>query len=238
MPTALITGASRGLGQALAYDLAARGWNLVVDGRDPETLARATTRLRRATTNDATVIAIPGDVSDERHREDLAMAVARRGRLDLLVNNAGTLGPSPLPDLTTAPLEAFRKVFEVNTLAPLGLIQRLLPLLTESAGTIVNLSSDAAVEAYPGWGVYGASKAALDHLTAILSEERPDLRILTFDPGDMRTDMHQAAFPNEDISDRPTPEEAVPALLHLLESSPRSGRYRGADQFVVTGGVL
>ena len=238
MPTALITGASRGLGHALAHDLASRGWDLVVDGRDPATLAAATTRLRASATAGATITSITGDVTDERHRAELADAVDHHGHLDLLVNNAGTLGPSPLPSLATVPLAAVREAFEVNTVAPLALVQRLLPVLRRSPGTVVNISSDAAIEGYPGWGVYGPTKAALDHLGAILAAEEPSLRVLTIDPGDMRTDMHQAAFPGEDISDRPTPEEAVPAIWDLVNSSARSGRYRAVDLATSTGGVL
>ncbi len=238
MPTALITGASRGFGQALARDLAIRGWDLVIDGRDEGALASAAAQLRRAATDGAEVIAVPGDVTDDRHREDLASIVTGRGRLELLVNNAGTLGPSPLPALATVPTQALREVFEVTTIAPLALIQRVLPVLAGTPGTIVNITSDAAVEAYPGWGVYGPAKAALDHLSAILGEEHPQLRVYAFDPGDMRTDMHQAAFPDEDISDRPTPEEAVPALWHLVSSSPASGRYRGTEPLAATGGLL
>lgn len=238
MPTALITGASRGFGHALAHDLATRGFDLIVDGRDHRDLATAVARLRRATSGEADIVGLTGDVADPEHRADLADVVSRRGRLDLLVNNAGTLGPSPLPDLASVNPHALREAVETNTIAPLALIQALLPTLTVSKGTIVNISSDAAVEAYPGWGVYGASKAALDHLGAVLAEEHPALRVYTFDPGDMRTDMHQAAFPGEDISDRPTPEEAVPALWHLLASAPPSGRYRGADLLASAGGLL
>lgn len=238
MPTALITGASRGLGHALAHDLASRGWDLIVDGRDAATLATATARLQAAASDDATVTSIVGDVADDSHRADLAATADQHGRLDLLVNNAGTLGPSPLPPLATVPLVAVREAFEINTVAPLALVQRLLPVLRHTPGTVVNVSSDAAVEGYPGWGVYGPSKAALDHLGAILAAEEPSLRVLTIDPGDMRTDMHQAAFPGEDISDRPTPEEAVPAIWDLVNSSARSGRYRAADLVTRTGGVL
>jgi NAD(P)-dependent dehydrogenase (short-subunit alcohol dehydrogenase family) len=238
MPTALITGASRGFGHALAHDLAARGYDLIVNGRDHRDLAIAVARLRRAVVGDADVVALAGDITDPDHRDDLVEVVVRRGRLDLLVNNAGTLGPSPLPDLATVPVRELRETVEVNTVAPLALTQALLPTLAASSGTIVNISSDAAVEAYPGWGVYGASKVALDHLGAVLAAENDAVRIYTFDPGDMRTDMHQAAFPGEDISDRPTPEEAVPALWHLLESAPPSGRYRGADLLAPVGGLL
>jgi NAD(P)-dependent dehydrogenase (short-subunit alcohol dehydrogenase family) len=238
MPTALVTGASRGFGHALASDLTNRGWDLVIDGRDRRSLAAAAETFRRAAPPGVTITAITGDITDDRHREDLAITVDSRGRLDLLVNNAGALGPSPLPPMARIGHQALRDLFEVNTLAPLALVQRLLPRLTETPGAVVNITSDAAVEAYPGWGAYGATKAALDHLSAVLAAEHPALRVYAFDPGDMRTDMHQAAFPGEDISDRPTPEEAVPSLWHLLSSAPASGRYRGADLLAPTGGLL
>jgi NAD(P)-dependent dehydrogenase (short-subunit alcohol dehydrogenase family) len=238
MPTALITGASRGFGHALAHDLAARGFDLIVDGRDHRDLATAVARLRHAVPGNADVVGLAGDVSDPEHRDDLVEVVLRRGRLDLLVNNAGTLGPSPLPDLATVPTRALRETMEVNTIAPLALTQALLPTLKASSGAVVNVTSDASVEAYPGWGIYGASKAALDHLGAVLAAENPGVRFYAFDPGDMRTEMHQAAFPGEDISDRPPPEEAVPALWYLLESARPSGRYRGPDVLAPVGGLL
>ncbi len=237
MPNALITGGSRGFGHALATALAARGWNLVIDARDAERLDRAAGGLRRSTPSPR-IAAIAGDVSDPDHREELARAVAELGRLDLLVNNASDLGPSPLPQLTDLRTGALRTLFEVNTVAPLALVQRTLPALLAAEGTVVNVTSDAATEAYPGWGGYGASKAALDHLSAVLAVEHPELTVLAFDPGDMRTDMHQAAFPGEDISDRPSPEEAVPALLHLLGSDASSGRYRGANLRTPVGALL
>jgi NAD(P)-dependent dehydrogenase (short-subunit alcohol dehydrogenase family) len=208
--TAVITGASRGLGLALARALAGEGWKLVLDARDGDALRAAAP---------ATATLIPGDVTDPDHRLDLLAAAGPD--LDLLVNNASHLGPSPQPRLQDYPLEELRRVFEVDVLAPLALVQLLRPR------TVVNVSSDAAVEAYEGWGGYGSAKAALDHLTAVLAQEHPDLRVLAFDPGDMRTAMHQAAFPGEDISDRPLPETVVPAFLRLLEQP--SGRYRAAD---------
>jgi len=227
MPVALITGASKGLGRALTYALAERGWTLVVD-------ARGRDELRSAARGLANVTAIAGDVTDPDHRSKLAQAAAprggdQRGRLDLLVNNASTLGVSPLPQLADYPLGDLRTVFETNVIAPLALIQLLAEPLTEAGGTIVNVSSDAAVEAYPGWGGYGSAKAALDQLTAVLGAEEPRLRCYAFDPGDMRTEMHQLAFPGEDISDRPEPNTVVPALLRLLDTRPPSGRYRAAD---------
>jgi NAD(P)-dependent dehydrogenase (short-subunit alcohol dehydrogenase family) len=222
MPTALITGASEGLGRALARELADLGWSLVVDARRAEPLAGAIRGL-------ADVVAVPGDVTDPGHRSELAAAVARVGRLDLLVNNASRLGPSPQPPLRGYPLDELRRVYDTNVLAPLALVQLLGPLLVQAAGTIVNVSSDAAVEAYQGWGGYGSSKAALDQLTAVLAAEEPLLRCYAFDPGDMRTQMHQRAFPGEDISDRPAPESVVPALLRLVAERPASGRYRASD---------
>jgi len=222
MPVALITGASRGLGRATARELAGRGWSLVVDARREADLTAAVRDLPGVT-------AIAGDITSAGHRAGLAAAVASLGGLDLLVNNASTLGPSPLPPLSSYDLGALRDVYETNVLAPLALIQLLAGPLRAAGGTIVNVSSDAAVEAYQGWGGYGSSKAALDQLTAVLAAENAGLRCYAFDPGDMRTDMHQQAFPGEDISDRPEPETVVPALLALIGDRPASGRYRAAD---------
>lgn len=222
MPVALITGASRGLGRAAARALAARGWSLVTDARRADDLTRAMAGL-------TDVAAVPGDVTDPDHRARLAAAAGRAGRLDLLVNNASRLGPSPQPALRGYPLGELSRVYETNVFAPLALIQLLAGPLTAASGVIVNISSDAAVEHYPTWGGYGSSKAALDQLTAILAAEEPSLRCYAFDPGDMRTDMHQQAFPGEDISDRPEPDTVVPALLRLLSSRPPSGRYRASD---------
>jgi NAD(P)-dependent dehydrogenase (short-subunit alcohol dehydrogenase family) len=222
MPIALITGASRGLGRAAAHALARRGWSLIVDARRADDLADAMRGL-------ADVVALPGDVTDPGHRAGLAAAVGRAGGLDVLVNNASRLGPSPQPLLRDYPLDELGRVYESNVVAPLALIQLLTAPLAAAAGTIVNVSSDAAVEAYPGWGGYGSSKAALDQLTAVLAAEEPSLRCYAFDPGDMRTDMHQQAFPGEDISDRPEPETVIPALLRLIGERPPSGRYRASD---------
>jgi NAD(P)-dependent dehydrogenase (short-subunit alcohol dehydrogenase family) len=222
-PTALLTGASRGLGRALAIALNGRGWHLVVDGRDADRLARTVADLPRPDL----VTAVPGDVADARHRADLAAAAGPH--LDLLVNNASDLGPSPLPGLADLRPEQLERVLAVNTVAPLAVVQAVLPALRSAGGRILNVSSDAAVEAYAGWGGYGASKAALDQLTAVLAVEHPELRIFAVDPGDMATDMHQAAFPGEDISDRPEPTTVVPAFLQLLDSRPKSGRYRAAE---------
>jgi NAD(P)-dependent dehydrogenase (short-subunit alcohol dehydrogenase family) len=222
MPTAVITGASMGLGRAIAHALAQRGWSLVVDARRPGLLAGAMRGL-------AGVTELPGDVTDPAHRVNLAAEVHRLGRLDLLVNNASRLGPSPQPELLSYPLDELRRVYAANVFAPLAFIQLLAGPLTAAAGTIVNVSSDAATEAYPGWGGYGSAKAALDQLTAILAAEQPRLRCYAFDPGDMRTDLHQQAFPGEDISDRPEPEVAAAALLRLITERPPSGRYRVSD---------
>jgi NAD(P)-dependent dehydrogenase (short-subunit alcohol dehydrogenase family) len=221
--TALITGASRGLGRALAAALSERGWRLVVDGRDAGRLAEAVAALPRP----ENVTAIPGDVADPDHRAALAEAVGPR--LDLLVNNASDLGPSPLPPLARLRPEDLAAVLAVNTVAPLALIQLTLPELQRAHGRVLDISSDAAVEAYAGWGGYGASKAALDQLSAVLAVEHPDLRIYAVDPGDMNTAMHQAAEPGEDLSGLPAPESVVPALLRLVDDDLPSGRYRAAD---------
>lgn len=227
MPVAVITGASRGLGRALATALAERHWILVIDGRDRDALSRATAALHTA--GAGAVHPVVGDVADAEHRADLTSAAATAGGTDLLVNNASLLGPSPQPLLADYPLDILERVYAVNTLAPLALVQALLPQLLEHHGVVVNVTSDAAVEPYAGWGGYGSSKAALDQLTAILSAETPELHVYSFDPGDMRTQMHQEAFPDEDISDRPEPESVVPALLRLLEQDLPSGRVRAAD---------
>jgi NAD(P)-dependent dehydrogenase (short-subunit alcohol dehydrogenase family) len=219
MPVGIVTGASRGLGLALARALDERGWRLVVDARDAAALEAATEGLTGTA-------AIAGDVTDPEHR--MALVEAAGEPLDLLVNNASLLGPSPQPALADYPLAELRSVYEVNVIAPLALAQLALPRLRPGAA-ILDITSDAAVEAYEGWGGYGSSKAALAHLTAILSAEHAELRIYTVDPGDMRTRMQQDAFPGEDISDRPPPEASVPGLLALIEGSLPSGRYRAHD---------
>ncbi|MQA24277.1 MAG: SDR family NAD(P)-dependent oxidoreductase [Micromonosporaceae bacterium] len=224
MPVALITGASAGLGLAAARALAERRCTLVIDARGEDALRTAAAELSAVTQ----VAAIPGDVADPAHRRELADAVAQAGQLDLLLNNASFLGPSPQPALADYPLDVLERVYQVGVFAPLALTQLLLPRLSET-GVVVNISSDAAVEAYPGWGGYGSAKAALDHLTAILAAEHPRLGVYAFDPGDMRTAMHQAAFPDEDISDRPEPETVVPALLRLIDDRPASGRLRASE---------
>lgn len=226
MRTAIVTGGSSGLGLALTAALAGLDWNVVVDARDADHLRTATDALRGR----GQVEPVAGDVTDAGHQQALLDAAARLGGLDLLVHNASELGPSPMPALVDYPGDALSHVFAVNVLAPLALTARALPLLHGSAApVVVALSSDAAVEAYEGWGGYGASKAALDHAMAILGKEQPQMRVYAFDPGDMRTAMHQRAFPGEDISDRPHPDSVVPALLRLLSDAPPSGRYRAAD---------
>lgn len=196
---------------------------MLIDGRGAAAVHAAAGRLGPS------VHPLPGDVTDPRHREALVAAAWQLGGLDLLVNNASALGPSPLPTLRHHPLDGLEEVFRANVVAPLGLIQDALPLLATHRGTIVNVTSDAAVEAYGGWGGYGASKAALEQLSNVLAVEEPDVRVWWFDPGDMRTQMHQDAFAGEDISDRPEPETVVPAFRRLLAERPPSGRYRAAD---------
>src|SRR3954470_2736787 len=215
MPVAIVTGASRGLGLALARALDERGWRVGVDARGAEALEGATAGTG--------VVAIAGDVAAPPPRQ--ALVEAGGDRIHALVNNASLLGPSPLPALADYPLGPLREVYEANVLAPLALCQVALPRMA-AGGAVVNISSDAAVEAYEGWGGYGSSKAALDQLSAILAAEHPELRVYAVDPGDMRTQLHQEAFPGEDISDRPLPEESVPGLLALIEGDLPSGRYQ------------
>jgi NAD(P)-dependent dehydrogenase (short-subunit alcohol dehydrogenase family) len=226
MPVALVTGGSAGLGKALAHALADDGWRVVVDGRDAGRLAEAAAHPQ--------IVAVPGDVSEEWHRGALLEAIEREGRLDLLVHNASTLGPTPLPRLDACSPAELAEVCAVNVGAPLALTADLLPRLLASRGVLMSISSDAAVEHYPGWGLYGASKAALDHLTLTFAAENDGLTAYAVDPGDMRTQMHQDAFPGEDISDRPLPETVVPHLLALLAARPPSGRYRAASVPVTT----
>jgi NAD(P)-dependent dehydrogenase (short-subunit alcohol dehydrogenase family) len=219
MPTAIITGGSRGLGLAVTTALVQRDWRVVTDARDAAALRRATAPLRN-------VVAVSGDVRDPEHRARLVAAAGEQ--VDLLVNNASVLGPSPQPPLSRYPLAELERVYAVNVLAPLALAQLVLPLMPDGA-TLINISSDAAVEAYAGWGGYGSSKAALEQITAILAAEDPALNIYTVDPGDMRTQMHQEAFAGEDISDRPLPDVAVPGLLALIDGERPSGRYRAQE---------
>jgi NAD(P)-dependent dehydrogenase (short-subunit alcohol dehydrogenase family) len=227
MSVALVTGASRGLGRALTTSLAERRWSLVIDARDARALAAASDALHAAGAPE--VHAIAGDVADPVHRARLVAAAAAAGGVDLLVNNASALGPSPMPRLAEYPVQELAGVYAVNVLAPLALTQALLPQITTRGGRVVNVTSDAAVEPYAGWGGYGSSKAALDQLTAILAAETPRLRVYSFDPGDMRTQMHQDAYPGEDISDRPEPDAVVPAMLRLVEEDLPSGRFRATD---------
>jgi NAD(P)-dependent dehydrogenase (short-subunit alcohol dehydrogenase family) len=223
-PVAVITGASQGLGRALAEHLARAGWSLVVDARRSDRLADAAEELRTLTE----VAAVPGDVTEPSHRAALADAAAELGPVQLVVNNASTLGQSPMPSVSDVAPDVLRRAFDVNVVAPVALVQALEPHLARGA-TIVNITSDAAVEPYAGWGAYGASKAALEHISRILAAERDDLRVLVIDPGDMRTEMHQDAFPGEDISDRPEPESSVPGLYALVTSSAPSGRYQARE---------
>jgi len=225
MSTAIITGGSRGFGHALTAALARDGWTVIATGRDTQALDSA------LALDPTRVITIRGDVRDPAHHRELVSAAERAGGLDLLVHNASTLGPSPLPAVAKLTPEELTRIFDVNVVAPLALTNLVLPLLRASAQpTLVALSSDAAVEAYEGWGGYGSSKAALDHLMAVLAAEEPALAVYAFDPGDMRTAMHQNAFPGEDISDRPEPATVVPVLLDLLRERPASGRYQAADR--------
>jgi NAD(P)-dependent dehydrogenase (short-subunit alcohol dehydrogenase family) len=230
MAIAVVTGASRGLGRALAGELAGRGWTLVLDGRDRDALAEAESAILPRRTPDASLVAIAGDVADADHRSALVRAALRLGGLDLVVNNASSLGATPLPRLADYPLGDLARVLDVNVVAPLALVQEALVALQRSARpAVLNITSDASVEAYEGWGGYGLSKAALDHMSAVLAVEEPSLLVWAVDPGDMRTQMHQDAFPGEDISDRPLPEEVVADLVALVEAGPPSGRYRLSD---------
>jgi NAD(P)-dependent dehydrogenase (short-subunit alcohol dehydrogenase family) len=222
---ALVTGASRGLGRALAAGLAREGYDLIIDARDAVALDAAAAEIRWDGGN---VTAIPGDVTDPAHRLALQRAASQAGRLDLLVNNAGTLGASPLPALADYPADELRTAFEVNVIAPIALTQLVLPMLRAAGGAVLNITSDAAVEAYAGWGGYGAAKAALEQASNVLAAEELAVRVWWADPGDLRTDMHQQAFPGEDISDRPLPQTIVPGFVRLITGRLPSGRYRAA----------
>jgi NAD(P)-dependent dehydrogenase (short-subunit alcohol dehydrogenase family) len=228
---AIITGASRGLGLAVAAGLARRGVRLVIDARGGEALETA----RRTLAERTEVIAIHGSITDEAHRAALVAAATSLGGLDLLINNAGVLGPSPLPSLATYPVDAYRDVLEIGAVAPLALTQRALPLLRARSGAVINVTSDSAIEAYEGWGGYGSAKAALEQLSRVLAAEEPGVRVWWTDPGDLRTAMHQEAFPGEDISDRALPETAVPGFLRLIDGWPPSGRIRVADLVDLAG---
>jgi NAD(P)-dependent dehydrogenase (short-subunit alcohol dehydrogenase family) len=222
---AVITGASRGLGLALARTLAAEGYSLVLDGRDAGALRDAAASLPSGTP----VAALRGDITDPAHRAELGRAADDLGGPSLLINNAGTLGASPLPALADYPIEGLRDAFEVNVLAPIALTQLLLPGLRRRGGAVLSITSDAAVEPYAGWGGYGAAKAALEQACNVLAAEENTVRVWWVDPGDLRTAMHQAAFPGEDISDRPLPESVRPAFMRLIAQRLPSGRYRAAD---------
>ncbi len=224
MPVAVITGASQGLGLALATALAERGWSLVLDARRTELLTAATAGLPGGPHR-----VVPGDVTDPMHRSALARAADELGGADLLVNNASTLGRSPLPAFADLEAATYTRILGVNVVAPMALVRVLLPQLRAKHAVVLNISSDAAVEAYETWGGYGSAKAALDHASRILAAEEPSLRVYAVDPGDMRTAMHQDAFPGEDISDRPLPEQAVPALIGLVAGDHPSGRLRAAQ---------
>ena len=230
MRTAIVTGASRGFGLALARKLAEDDWNLVIDARHRPELIQASEGLD--VKGRGTIVPLDGDVSDAGHLEQLVDAADRLGGLDLLVNNAGSLGPSPLPRLSAYPVRELLDVFRVNVVAPLRLIQMALPSLRDRRGTIVNITSDAAVEAYEGWGGYRSSKAALEQISNVIAVEEDSVRVMWFDPGDMATKMQQDAYPGEDISDRSNPETRAPALIRLLESDAASGRYTAEEILV------
>jgi NAD(P)-dependent dehydrogenase (short-subunit alcohol dehydrogenase family) len=225
MKKALVTGASRGLGRALASGLAAAGYALVIDARNEQALQLAADGIR-AQVPGADVTALAGDVTDPAHR---AVLRAVAGEIDLLVNNAGTLGATPLPALADYPVEELRAAFEANLIAPIALTQLFLPALRERGGAVLNVTSDAAIEPYAGWGGYGAAKAAIEQASNVLAAEESAVRVWWVDPGDLRTDMHQAAFPGEDISDRPLPESVAPTLVRLVTERLPSGRYRAAE---------
>lgn len=227
MSTAIITGGSRGLGRALGLELATSGWNLVIDARNQADLAAAADEIDTAGTG--RTVAMAGDVTDVDHARALVTAAIDLGAFKLLVNNASTLGTSPLPAIADYPLEDFAEVLEVNVIAPLRLIQVALPELRSAGGKVLNITSDAGIEGYEGWGGYGASKAALEQLSNVLAVEEPTVRVYWVDPGDMQTRMHQDAFPGEDISDRALPQTQTPALVRLIEDDYPSGRYRAND---------
>jgi len=224
MPVAVITGASQGLGLSLATDLAASGWSVVADARRADLLGQAVDGLPGGPHR-----AVPGDVTDAAHRAALVAAAADLGGAALLVNNASTLGASPLPRLADLTPATYERILAVDVVAPVALAAALLPQLRAHSGRIVNITSDASVEAYEAWGGYGSAKAALDQASRVMAAEEPGVRVYAVDPGDLRTAMHQAAFPGEDISDRPEPETVVPALLRLVTERPPSGRYRAAE---------
>jgi NAD(P)-dependent dehydrogenase (short-subunit alcohol dehydrogenase family) len=227
-PVAIVTGGARGFGRAVSAALLDRGWTVVIDARRIADLDATAAAL-----DSPRLICVAGDVTDATHRVALIDAAMNVGPLRLLVNNASRLGPSPQPALADYSLAELKAVYEVNVFAPLALMQAAMPALVAGDGVVVNISSDAAVEAYERWGGYGSSKAALDQMSAVAAVETPPLRVYAFDPGDMRTEMHQAAFPDEDISDRPDPESVVPAFLRLLDARPAAGRYRASEMAAI-----
>jgi NAD(P)-dependent dehydrogenase (short-subunit alcohol dehydrogenase family) len=233
MSTAIITGASRGFGLALGSQLARDGWNLVVDARGQDDLRDAASTLEAA--GSGRVTAVAGDVNDPSHAQALVDTAASQGEFSLLVNNASKLGPSPQPSLADYPIDVLEEVLATNLTAPLRLIQLALPHLRKTRGTVINVTSDAAVEVYKGWGGYSASKAALEQLSNVLAAEEPEVTVYWLDPGDMNTRMHQEAFPGEDITDRPRPETRVPAVSRLLENRYPTGRYRASDLLAEVG---
>jgi NAD(P)-dependent dehydrogenase (short-subunit alcohol dehydrogenase family) len=228
-PVAIVTGGARGFGRAVSAALLDRGWTVVIDARRIADLDATAAAL-----DSPRLICVAGDVIDATHREALIDAAMNAGPLRLLVNNASRLGPSPQPALADYSLAELKAVYEVNVFAPLALMQAAMPALVAAGGVVVNISSDAAVEAYERWGGYGSSKAALDQMSAVAAVETPPVRVYAFDPGDMRTEMHQAAFPDEDISDRPDPESVVPDFLRLLDARPAAGRYRASEMAAIS----
>jgi NAD(P)-dependent dehydrogenase (short-subunit alcohol dehydrogenase family) len=225
MTVAIITGASRGLGRALAAELAGRGWDLVLDGRNTDALRAAAAQLERGAPR-VRVKAVPGGVTDPAHREELVAAALALGGVDLLVNNASALGAEPLVPLAELPVAGLQEALDTNVTAPFALLRAVLPALRAAGGAVLNVSSDAAVEAYPRWGGYGAAKAALDHLSAVLAQEEPGIRVWWVDPGDLRTELYAAAVPDDaGFGQRPLPEEVAPSFLRLLEERAPSGRY-------------
>ena len=235
MPTVLVTGAGQGLGRGLATALANRGWRVVITARTESDLVAVADEVAAG----SDVVLLTGDITDPAHRSRLVDAVESLGSLDVLVNSASTLGPRGLGPLAALGADELSDILTTNVIAAHALTIAVLPKLRQAAGIVLNVSSDAAVEHYQTWGGYAASKAALDHLTSTLAAEEPGILAYAVDPGDMRTQMHQDAFPGVDIGDRPLPDEvAVPGILRLLDARPASGRYRAADLLAATGAAL
>ncbi len=220
---AIVTGASKGFGKAVSEALVAAGWGVVGDARDAAVLKTSAEELGPS------FQPVAGDITDPAHLASLVTIATEQGNLRLVVNNAGSLGPTPLPSLASLAVEDLQSLFATNVAAPLQLIQLALPLLRVNGGTIINVTSDAVPQHYEGWGAYGASKAALEKISGVVATEVPEVRVYELDPGDMRTDMQQAAFPGEDISDRPEPVLSAPAVLRLVDSDAPSGRYKAVD---------